>query len=382
MRIRFVLFILVYCITISCTRQPRGVVEWIKSSDPKTGNEVWQITNHDSASVGVYFERQPFTNDDKYVLFGSKRTGKWQIYRADMRTGEIVPVSQRTGPSPINFTVHPDGKHIWFVSDQKLYQTNVATRKEKVTFDFSRVFKERVGFSSSFTADARYTLITTRSDTSRSIYRVDLTTGKVEHVMTKTEGSFSHPLINPIYPDLISYVPGPDTQNDMTLPMAQRARTWLVNMKTGENKQFLTMPYGFRATHETWSSDGERFFFFRKTVPGWLPVTICSINRDGSNFKEYYTHSEIRLGHGISSMDGKWFISDGQDPDYNPLLLINLETGEGKYLCWPNSSIKEGNNHYGHVHPSFSRSGRYVCYTSDVTGTAQVYVVPTGIESK
>lgn len=372
--------IIIFSITIACTQKPRGVVEWIKSNDPQTGNEVWQITAHDSASVAVYFERQPFSGDDKYVLFGSKRSGDWKIYRADLKSGEIIPISQNTSNRPINFTVHPDGKHVWFVNEQKLYKTNITNLKESVTFDFNDLFKERVRFSSSFTVDAKYTLITTRSDTSRSIYRVNLTNGDVEHVLTKTEGWFSHPLICPTNPDLITYVPGPDSQNDMTLPMEKRARTWIVNMKTGENKQFLTMPYGFRATHETWSSDGKRFFFYKKTRPGWLPVSICSIDQDGSNFREYYSHSEIRLGHGISSMDGKWFVSDGQDPDNNPIILINLETGEAKFLCWPNSSIKEGQNNFGHVHPSFSMSGRYVCYTSDVTGTAQVYVVPTGVK--
>ena len=39
-------------------------------------------------SVAVYFEQQAFTSDDRYVVFASKRTAKWQIYRADLTTGE------------------------------------------------------------------------------------------------------------------------------------------------------------------------------------------------------------------------------------------------------------------------------------------------------
>jgi len=193
-------------------------------------------------------------------------------------------------------------------------------------------------------------------------------------------GPLSHPLICPTNPDLITFVPGPDTQNDMSLPMEKRARTWILNLKSGEAKPFLMMPYGFRATHESWSADGRRFFFFKKSVPGWKPVSICSIDQDGSNWREYYRHDAIKLGHGISSQDGHWFLSDGQDPDKNPLILINLQTGEATFLCWPNASMKEEAGQHGHVHPTLSFSGRYACYTSDATGVPQVYVVPTGLK--
>ncbi len=379
MRNVVILFILVF--TVISVAQTDAVIEWKKRPDLVTERIVWQITSHDSASEAVYFEQQPFTTDDKYLVFKSKRTGDWLIYRADLQTGEIALVSKEINPGTIS--IGPDGQHVWYTSDNKLFKTDVATLEEKIAFDFKDSFKDqRISFSGSLSADGVYTLVRTYTDTSRSIYRVNLESGDVEHALTvnNSEGTFSHPLINPKYPHLISYVPGPDTQNDMTLPMEKRARTWIINMKTGENKQFLTMPYGFRATHEKWSADGELFTFFRKTVPGWTPVSICSINKDGSNFQVYYSHNNIRLGHGLSSDDGKWFVSDGQDPHYNPIILINMETGLATTLCWPNSSIYGGLGTTGHVHPSISKSGRFVCYSSDLTGTPQVYVVPTGIE--
>ncbi len=368
-----VFIMLIVAVSITLAADPQGVVEWKKRRDLATDRFVWQITSHDSASEAVYFENQPFTHDDRYVVFGSKRTGDWKIYRADLETGEIMLVTDREDPG--RFTIGPDGEHVWYIDQKKLYKTHVADLRETLVMDFSDRFSDGVSFSRSFTNDGKYTLITTRSESSRSIYRVNLETKQVELALEVTEGWFSHPQICPTNPDLIAWVPGPDTQNDMSLPMEERARNWLINMKTGENKQFLTMPYGYRATHETWSADGERFFFFKKKVPGWTPVAICSQDQDGSNFREYYTHDNIRLGHGLASSDGEWFVTDGQDPGYNPLILINLITGEEIFLCWPNASIDDQ-----HVHPSISKSGRFVCYTSDVTGTSQVYVVPTGIK--
>jgi len=66
-------------------------------------------------------------------------------------------------------------------------------------------------------------------------------------------------------------------------------------------------------------------------------------------------------------------ISDNQAPYENELLLIDLASGEAEIFCWPNAS---GRSHPNHIHPSFSRSGRFILYTSDVSGSAQVFLVP------
>lgn len=349
--------------------------EWIREKDSLTGYEVWQITSHDSASVACYFEAQAFTKDDKYVVFSSRRTGEWQLYRCDLRTGEIRQLTNAANLRSY-FTMHPDGERVCYIERRILCAMDIKESRVDTLMDFSATELQRPFFSNYFTNDGKYTLVTSRSDSGLSIYRIDLFIKKIDYVLTWKGESFSHPLINPVYPDLITFVPFPDTQNDMTLPMDQRARTWIANMKTGDVKQFLTCPYGFRATHETWSPDGERFYFFKKTEPGWIPVTICSINKDGGDWQEYYTNDTIRLGHGRASDDGRWFISDGQDPDYNPLILIDLTSGAAEFLCWSNASIEGGHEAFAHVHPSFSSSGNYVTYTSDKTGIPQVYVVP------
>jgi Tol biopolymer transport system component len=47
-------------------------------------------------------------------------------------------------------------------------------------------------------------------------------------------------------------------------------------------------------------------------------------------------------------------------------------------LCWPDSSVRAGHARHAHVHPAISQSGRYTAYTSDRTGSPQVYVAPLG----
>jgi len=350
---------------------------WIKSISPETCREVWQITSDTAPAVACYFERQAFTSDEKYVVYASQKSGAWRLYRTDLQSGASTPI---TPPSrkimDDDYTLMPDGERVCYMEGWKLYATHVERGEEELLFDYSGLLPDQPRYTGSFTNDGKYTLAYVYNDTLKAIYRTNLVTGEVLEVHKHREGKISHPLINPEDPEVVSYVPGPDTQNDMTLPMEQRARSWKVDLKAGTDQQFLTMPYGFRATHESWSYDGERFFFFRKTRPGWRPAAICSQDKDGNDFKVHYESDTIKLGHGIASRDGRWFISDCQQPGENELLLLNLKTGEAEVLCFPNSSVDGGHSMRAHVHPSFSPKGNYVCFTSDRTGVSQVYVVP------
>lgn len=352
---------------------------WIKHISPETGREFIQITSDTAPAVACYFEGQAFTGDEKYVVYASRKSGKWRLYRSELATGMATAISpEERLVKDDDYTIMPDGERVCYMDGWKLYATHVEDQEEEVLFDFTDLLPDLPRFTGSFTRDGRYTLAYLRGDTLTAIYRIDLDRGEMLEVHRQPGGKITHPLINPMDPDLISYVPGPDTQNDMSLPMDQRARSWKIDLKAGTNKQFLTVPYGFRATHETWSQDGERFFFFRKTRPGWSPVAICSQDKNGGDFRLYFESENIRLGHGTSSPDGRWFVSDSQEPGKNELVLLNLESGKAKVLCWPNSSVTAGHDMQAHVHPSFSSGGNYIAFTSDRTGIPQVYVVPVG----
>jgi len=356
-----------------------GIPEWIKGTSPETGREVWQITSDTAASVASYFERQPFTSDEKYVVFSSQRSGKWRLYRMDLGSGVVKPVTAvERNVFDDDYSIMPGGRRVCYLDDWKLYATDVETGKEEVLFDYTGLLPDSPKYTGSFTNDGKYTLVYVYNDTLKAVYRTNLNTGELIEMHRHREGKISHPLLNPEDPDVITYVPGPDTQNDMSLPMEQRARSWKVDLKAGTDSQFLTVPYGYRATHESWSHDGNRFFFFRKSRPGWSPAAICSINKEGEDFRVHYESDTIKLGHGISSRDGCWFISDCQKPEKNELVLLNLASGEAQVLCWPNSSVDGGHARQAHVHPSFSPKSNYICYTSDQTGVPQVYVVPVG----
>ena len=348
-------------------------VEWIKSKDLRTGNEIWQITSHDSISEAFYFYVSSVTSDDKYVIFRSKRSGGFDIYRSNLINGEITRL---TDEGIKDACIHSDGKNMVYISGWKYYKMNVQTMERELVLDFTGKLPSKPAFRPSLTNDGRYTIVFTRQNDTNSLYRVNLETKEILKVMEQAGGSFSHQLINPADPDLITYNPLPDTQNDNSLPMEKRPRTRIINIKKGTNEPFLITPYGLRATHDSWSSGGDRYYFFEKNQKGWIPASVGSIDLNGDDYTRHYTNDTIKLGHGTISRDTRWFISDGQKPDDNPLILINLQDKKGKIICWPDASVDPPAN--VHVHPNFSSSGNFIIYTSDVvkTGTHQVYVVP------
>ncbi len=388
------------------------VVEWKKYRDNETGYEIWRITSHESGAWATHFNSLSFTPDDRYLIFSSERTGSWQLFRADLGNGEIVQLTNVASLNSSNFTVHPNGKEVFFSFDGKLGRINIFTGEIN-----SRVFDMPVVFRRVISNDGLYTLVTGSRYGGTVIYLLSLPEANIEaslnwprgSTLTMSEygasglqwtGGVSHTLMNPEYPWLVTFLPGStyreetnylDQQNDMTLPLRMRARAWLWDARTGETRPFVSAPYHYRYTHESWDWTGERFFLFQKAQPGWVPNHISSVDNKGEDWQYHHSDDTLRLGHGASSHDGEWFISDGQDPGRNPLRLINLKTGKWKDLTWPDASISaagmSGSGHatQSHVHPSFSMSGKYVAYTVNPTGRegdSEVYVLPIPDEVK
>ena len=386
------------------------------------GIPVWQLTDGSYECAAPYFEHQAFTGDDKYVVFRMKQNNQWRIYRSELRTGLVSLLSDRPLISPDGtqtlpfsspttdaglFTIMPNGKEVAFLAGaanaRKLYAVDVKTRTERVLFDVYAEINRQYGskhddlqFSASFTNDGRYTLIMSNYKTAdrTEIFRVDLETQEIELVATGPYKS-THPVLNPENPNILFYIPAPDGQNSGAPDNRDRARNWIVFISGNElndytvkgltcrvkgvAEPFLWMPVGNRATHETWSADGEKMFYFKKGNGN--DVSVCSRSIEDATEVVYSTLN--RLGHGVASPGMKYFVADQQVSanTNNALYLINLETKASQIICNPNAANSNGDYQYQHVHPSFSRSGNYVIYSSDRRGNGyngkyQVFVVP------
>lgn len=356
-------------------------------TDDKTGREVWQVSQVDSCLM-PYFENQAFTHDDNYAVFKSNRDdGVWKLYASNLKTGEVTKVSDRTVDDA--FSIYNTGHEVAFMEDGVLYAVDVRTRAERVLFDTNgKVDEKRIIANCLFTNDGDYTVLRAcNPDNFTSIYKVRLSTGEVTRLLSSPDG-IQHPMINPEHPNLITFVCKPDRRTMWDLSREERARGKLIDTEKGTAVPFVMSDKPYRTTHETWSADGERLFYFEKVhryscpdpSKGW-EVSIVSIDKDGGDKRQHYINLSHKLAHGTGSSDGRFFVADVDRKGENPLFLLNLETGEAQIVCWPDQTMpSSGNVQSEHVHPSFSRSGKYIAFTSDrnTPGTPQAFVLPVG----
>lgn len=67
--------------------------EWKSYRDPETGRTVRQLTSAKANSYPLYYFIQSLTDDGRYLVFHSERSGWVQLYRMDMRDGGIVQLT-------------------------------------------------------------------------------------------------------------------------------------------------------------------------------------------------------------------------------------------------------------------------------------------------
>ncbi len=213
-------------------------------------------------------------------------------------------------------------------------------------------------YCQAFTRDEKYIIFSSNRTGSFQLYRMDVESGEAMQVT------------------------GLDNYNSLSMKIGTTGREAYVtagsaahifDVETGETEPFLVMPKGYRATHEYWAPDGSKLYFHKKQVPGWVPASIGSIPKEGGDMTIYFTSDSIKLGHSSVNPSQTKIVSDDQEPDKNQLILIDIPTGRYETLCWTNTS---GTEQYNHVHPSFSPTGRKVIFTSDTSGSSQVYIVP------
>jgi len=342
-------------------------------NDPRTGREVWQVTDWDADQMTAYMYAQAFSKDERYLVFQSDRGERQALYRLELETGAVIELSDEAGSSK-SMNMHPDGEEVYYVdvAQRGLRAANVYTLQRRLVAAIDRPDWKKIAGTPGFSGDGRKVCCSFHTEDKRGGVAVAECAGAPFEEAFRREEDIQHVQFCPGPGYLISFAVSPDYQNQKDRPRADRARAWKLDCETRKAEPFLVMPPGFRATHEFWNRQGTRLFFHKKTVPQWIPNWVCSIDVNGGDFREHFRSDTRRLGHSCLSRDNAWLASDSQDPGENEIVLVNLKTGVSEVLCWPNASIAINK----HIHPSFSPSGTKILYTSDASGKMQIFIVP------
>jgi oligogalacturonide lyase len=369
------------------SKQENGVgrsftVERREIRDPETGRTSWKICPDDGMCRNMYMYINSFTEDERYALYMSTMTGETQFYRYEIETGETVQISD--GDSVAwGGSINPVSQEFFYQDADAIRAVHMHSleRREVYRKTGHPILETAGGFMTFSPSGQRFAVAYSDAEDRGGVARGFCDGSGVESVYVRPSEQNQHVLYANADEDTISFAVTPDHQNDMSLDDATRARAWLVDAKTGEAEPFLTMPKGFRATHEYWGPTGERLYYHKKTQPGWTPAYIGVMDRKTREQKDLFRSDTIKLGHSYVNRDETKIVSDSQEPGRNELILIDIALGTHEVVCWPNSSIKgrdpdNPNNQDAHVHPTFSPTGRYVLYSSDASGVAQVYILP------
>jgi len=383
--------------TIGTTYAP----EWRDYLDPLSGRGVRQLTDSPAEDYHLYFYNPSVTPDGKYLIFFSERTGVSNLFRLDLQSGQIL---QLTNARPVRAEYWPfteavqgvgaclaalgnHGQEVFYFEGTDLFAVEIENLKRRQLLGLPSdrrpsMLQANAGGDTLVFATWDEALFMERShracagetfpdeqffqETISTIMRVDALTGQAEEVLRREKFWINHVHVNPHNRDIILFC-----HEYSGLP----DRMWLLDTASRKCEPIPGQGADEWYEHEFWSADGERVCFHGGSVGdntqgfgGWC----CS---DGTEYyKAYHSTSGRAYAHYNLHADGRTMVTDGEA---RPGCISRVHLLEGKQvfevLC-RHDSYTFGDDQRCHPHPSFTPDGRQVIFTSNRTGSSNVYL--------
>lgn len=375
--------------------------EWREYDDPLTGRRVRQLTNSPAEDYHLYFYNPSVTPDGKYLIFLSERTGLSNLFRMDMESGIIV---QLTDASPARAEYWPfteavqgvgsclpaigsDGREVFYFVGTDLFAVDIESLRTRrvltlpshrrpsmlqanrrgdrlifATWDESLFFeRSQRAYAGEAFPDQRFF-----QDTTSTLIRVDAATGDAEEVLCKENFWINHVHLHPDDPDLILFC-----HEYSALP----DRMWLLNTATGRCAPIPGQDGGEWYEHEFWSADGGRVCFHGGSS-GDNTLGFCGwCSPEGTDYtRAYHSTSGRAYGHYNLHPDGETMVTDGESrPGCISKVRLQGEKQIFEILC-RHDSYTFGDDQRCHPHPSFTPDGGHVIFSSNRTGSTNIYL--------
>ncbi len=331
--------------------------------DETTGATIRQLTDAPAITHNPYFLNNAWAYGGR-IIVTSYRGGGPDLYAIDEASGEICQLTDGGTVNPWSACVSLDGRTVFFTSGSQVRAVDVATAATEVVVDFG--VATRPG-NCSLRPDGREVVTCVRDDRQQAVIAV-ATDGSGYRTIHETDDLLAHAQFSP--------------DGRYVLYASNLPRLWIVDADGRNNRVLRQQSRQEWITHESWLNADEVIFSY------W-PHGLRAIRRDGTGERVIATFS---AWHPAARRDGSLIVCDTTLPDIG-LQLVDPHTGAHQALCYPGAScqgyqwrepepIWEGpvpEEAYGpqwtHPHPSFSPDGRQVLFTSDRTGTSQVYTV-------
>lgn len=375
--------------------------EWSDYLDLLTSRRVRQLTDSSAEDYHLYFYNPSIMPNGKYLIFISERTGISNLFRMDLQSGAIM---QLTDAQPVRAEYWPfteavkgvgsclpaignGGQEVFYFEGTELFAVDIESLKQRqllslpsdrrpsmlqadasgktlvfATWD-EVLFMERSqrAYAGEKFPDERFF-----QETTSTIMRVDAVTGHADVVFCKEKFWINHVHLNPHNSDLILFC-----HEYSGLP----DRMWLLNVSNGQCKPIPGQGVDEWYEHEFWSRDGERICFHGGLLSDNTQGFCGWCSADGTNYtKAYHSTSGRAYAHYNLHPDGQTMITDGEArPGCISKVHLRNERQVFEPLC-RHDSYTFGDDQRCHPHPSFTPDGQHVIFTSNRTGTSNIYL--------
>jgi oligogalacturonide lyase len=375
--------------------------EWRDYLDPLTGRQVRQLTDSQAEDYHLYFYNPSITPDGKHLIFFSERTGLSNLFRLDLHSGEIVQLTDarpvRAEYWPFTKAVHGVGSclpaignhggEVFYFEGTDLFAVEIESLKRRYLMSLpsdrrpSMLQANASGDTLVFATwdEALFMECSQRAyvgehfpderffqETTSTIMRVDARTGRAKEVLCREQFWINHVHVNPQNRDLILFC-----HEYSELP----DRMWLLNVATRQCEPIPGQDEDEWYQHEFWSGDGERVCF-HGGLTGDNTTGFCGwCSYDGTDYyKSYHSTSGRAYAHYNLHPDGQTMVTDGEArPGCISKVYLRDECQEFEILC-RHDSYTFGDDQRCHPHPSFTPDGRQVIFTSNRTGSSNIYL--------
>ena len=331
--------------------------ERIPRVDPITGTRYMQLTSFPTINMHLSYcypnLTNGFTADSRRVVFLSRRaahrTAPWDVFRVGVDGADFVQLTEREGVR--GAVVSSQKPLVYFHSNGTLYSVDMDTFEEEEISHFETDKSQHGGrFSAWLSADERFCFV---SAFDKSGYELI-----VRHA---TDGSGTAAIASAAEMRIHSIDPA---GRGLFVSLNENGRwiIWLVDfdgarvVRYGENVCSHLSPLGNTGALQGCAVWPEHSLLL--LIPG--------------QERENRLLSGPDFWHSSASPDGRWIVADTNRPNEG-IFLVNVATRRSAVLLHPHNV--GGDAPWSHAHPFFSPDMRYVAFTTDATGSAQVCLV-------
>jgi oligogalacturonide lyase len=384
-------------------------------TDPRTGAQVRQVTDHPSINHHPFYYLPCMDDAMTRLFFVSHRTGQPEIWCEVRATGELQQLTDQ--PDLGEWSVHPshDGRFVYYTAGQGAWRVATDTGEAECLLDFGGLAGREAGMvgaamgTTTVSHDDRYWAVPVKIGTTFRFIIIDTATGRHETILEAD--TIGHPEFHPADNTLLRYAG------------SYKERIWVINRDGSGNRlvyqrQPLDKPNQYEwIVHETWNpapnlvpnqdppigdkardkarDNGARLVPRREIITASWPNGCIGIDIDTGAVRPVCS---FNAWHPSINRQGTLMCADTTFPDIGLQLFDPRDdVGTPRTLCFPGAT-NEGKHwntdhcpyddedyqqgkwkvyapQHTHPHPAFSPDGRFVVFTSDRTGFAQVYEV-------